>query len=359
MQKHKARSLLFSIVAMLLITSCDSSIVKDTAPPSESQADSEIGAAINDSTKKNHNRYIVIFKEQPEGIASAQAAQQAITATNALFTTYSIPDDSLVHQYQWAIFGFAAELTKTQVKKLRNNPLIDHVVKDSYQKMIHFKPPEPEPNYHKNKITSSGEIVPWGVSEVYAPINSTSNDVWVIGTGVDVDHPDLNVDTQRSASFLADEGVDDVNGHGTAVAGLIAAKDNSSGVVGVTPGAMIIALKVLKQDGTGFLSDVIAAVDYAGGSFSPGDVVNLSLGARVTNDNRALANDLENSIVSAAEAGLKFTISAGNDDSFADNYTPAQVDHSNVYTLSAYDIRDDFASFSNYGNPPVDYGGPA
>jgi len=67
---------------------------------------------------------------------------------------------------------------------------------------------------------------------------------------------------------------------------------------------------------------------------------------------------LENSVTVAANDGLLFAISAGNDQIFASNKSPARVNHANVYTVSAYDNTDTFASFSNYGNPPIDYSGP-
>ncbi|WP_212747661.1 S8 family serine peptidase [Fodinibius saliphilus] len=61
----------------------------------------------------------------------------------------------------------------------------------------------------------------------------------------------------------------------------------------------------------------------------------------------------------AANSGLKFTLSAGNDEDDSNNYSPGRVEHSNVWTVSAYDINDVFAiSFSNFGNPPIEYGGP-
>ena len=80
---------------------------------------------------------------------------------------------------------------------------------------------------------------------------------WVLDTGIDFDHPDLNVDTFKSKSFIIRTTGEDDNGHGTAVAGIIAAIDNEIGVIGVAPGAPVVAVKVLDKNGAGSFSGVI------------------------------------------------------------------------------------------------------
>ena len=91
----------------------------------------------------------------------------------------------------------------------------------------------------------------------------------VIDTGVDLDHPDLNVDVALSSAFNAtrDKDADDGNDHGTHVAGTIAAiKGNGIGVVGVAPGTTVVGIKVLDRRGSGSNSGVIAEVEYASAS---------------------------------------------------------------------------------------------
>ncbi len=75
---------------------------------------------------------------------------------------------------------------------------------------------------------------------------------------------------------------DDLNGHGTHVAGTIAAIDNNDGVIGVAAGAKVVAVRVLDRRGSGSYSDVIAGVDYVGANGSSGDVANMSLGGPVS-----------------------------------------------------------------------------
>jgi subtilisin family serine protease len=176
----------------------------------------------------------------------------------------------------------------------------------------------------------------------------TTKTVWVVDTGIDLDHPDLNVDTGRSRSFVSGvTSADDQNGHGTHVAGIIGAKNNGLGVTGVASGARLVALKVLNQLGEGRLSGIIQAVNHVIQNGRPGDVVNLSLGGEGT------SATLERVIRQAADAGLLFAIAAGNEGENSDNYSPARVNHPNVFTVSAMDRNNKFATFSNFG-PSVD-----
>jgi subtilisin family serine protease len=142
----------------------------------------------------------------------------------------------------------------------------------------------------------------------------TTKTVWVVDTGIDLDHPDLNVDTGRSRSFVSGvTSADDQNGHGTHVAGIIGAKNNGLGVTGVASGARLVALKVLNQLGEGRLSGIIQAVNHVIQNGRPGDVVNLSLGGEGT------SATLERVIRQAADAGLLFAIAAGNEGENSDN----------------------------------------
>ena len=92
----------------------------------------------------------------------------------------------------------------------------------------------------------------------------TTKTAWIIDTGIDLDHPDLNVDASRSKSFVSGTtSADDENGHGTHVAGIVGAKNNSFGVTGITSGATLVALRVLDDEGEGRLSGIIQVINYA------------------------------------------------------------------------------------------------
>jgi subtilisin family serine protease len=145
---------------------------------------------------------------------------------------------------------------------------------------------------------------------------------------------------------------DDQNGHGTHVAGIIGAKNNTIGVLGVASGASLVSLRVLDKDGEGNLSYIIQALAYINTNADVGDVVNMSVGGEEGSD------ILDQQVKNTAARGIYFAIAAGNENKLANLSSPARVNASNIYTISAVDSLDNFASFSNYGNDVVDFAAP-
>lgn len=208
-------------------------------------------------------------------------------------------------------------------------------------------------------IIEDTEVVSYGTTRVVGnsiidPVNYSGKRAWVIDSGIDLDHPDLNVDKDKASDFTdSRKGADDENGHGTHVAGTIGAKKgNLIGTVGVAPDVTVVPVKVLDRRGSGSISDVIAGIDYVSLNAVSGDCVNLSLGGGVS-------TLLDNALINAAalKPDTYFVVAAGNNGSDSNNYSPSRVNASNIYTISAVDINDNYASFSNYGTP-VDYAAP-
>ena len=106
----------------------------------------------------------------------------------------------------------------------------------------------------------------------------------MIDTGVDLTHPDLNV-VHGTSCVKGNPKANDDNGHGTHVAGTIAAKNNGSGVIGVAPGTTIYAVKVLNRFGSGTWSQVICGIDWVTANSAKLNikVANLSLGGTGVN----------------------------------------------------------------------------
>jgi subtilisin family serine protease len=136
------------------------------------------------------------------------------------------------------------------------------------------------------------------------------------------------------------------------VAGTIAAINNGIGVVGVASNAFVCAVRVLGPNGSGTWEQVVNGVNHVAASGASGDVANMSLGGSGSNAT------LEQAVRDAAAKGIRFAIAAGNSGANAANYTPARVDAPNVYTVSAIDANGCLASWSNWGNPPVDLAAP-
>jgi len=230
-----------------------------------------------------------------------------------------------------------------------NNPNIAYCEQDQIFTVIPIRAAAPPGG---GGGTQPAQETPWGITRVNGGVSGTFATAWVIDTGIDFAHPDLRVDTVRSRSFLSNNTSPvDQNGHGTHVAGTIAALDNTIGVIGVAPGAQVVAIRVLDRRGSGTNSGVIAGVDYVAANGRAGDVANMSLGG-------GISTALDTAVVNAAKGGVRFALAAGNETDDANNHSPARANGTNVYTVSAFSVGDKWASFSNFGNPPIDYAEP-
>lgn len=250
-------------------------------------------------------------------------------------------------------------MSEEQAEILRKDERIKHVVNDFSYRAIQKRHSK---NPNSSTIEQFSSPVPWGVARVGGPLDGTGNRAWVLDTGIQLDHPNLNVDTGNSVSFIADETATDNQGHGTQVAGVIAAENNSNNIIGVSAGAYVVSVKVCSQTGQCFVSDVTSGVDYIAGNYSSGEVANLSLTYPVDDPSHPSIDVplsiLEDAIISAADSGLMFTLAAGNQSTHADNRSPARIINNNVWTISAMDHNDVFAPFSNFGNPQIDFSNP-
>lgn len=251
--------------------------------------------------------------------------------------------------YATAVKGFSAKMSATAAANLAaRNPNIASYEAD---KIVRIVAPV-KVMMGKPGGGSPSQTTPWGIARVNGVANySGTGRAWVIDTGIDLSHPDLNVDTARSRNFSTGSSANDGNGHGSHVSGTIAACNNSIGVIGVAPCAPVIAVRVLNNAGSGTTSGVIAGVDYVAANGSPGDVANMSLGGGVS-------ATLDQAVINAAAGGVKFALAAGNESDNANNHSPARANGANISTISAFAQGDSFASFSNFGNPPVDYADP-
>ena len=138
----------------------------------------------------------------------------------------------------------------------------------------------------------------------------------------------------------------DCHGHGTHVAGTIAAKDNAMDVVGVAPGAPITGVKVLGCGGTGSDTGVIAGIDWVTANATKPAVANLSLGG-------GASQALDDAVRRSAASGVFYSVAAGNDGQDACNSSPARAGagvNNGILTVAATDATDHEASWSSYGS---------
>lgn len=216
-------------------------------------------------------------------------------------------------RFRRAIEGFSATLTSEQVRALRADPDVEAVVPDRPVRAHAFLP-----------LTPSEPVPPTGVRRIGAGApdfvrGASDVSVAVIDTGVDLDHPDLNV-ADGTDCVAPGTPAEDADGHGTHVAGSVGALNNGSGVTGVAPGTRIQAVRVLNSEGVGTDASIICGIDWAIANAAARNirVLNLSLG-RTNESNRAcgmagttLVDPLHASICRASAAGLLPVVAAGN-----------------------------------------------
>ena len=300
-----------------------------------------------------HNRCIVQLSDDVPKADVQGRARGMLARANAMNNASA----KLNHIYKHSIKGFTLSMPCEQAAKaFGNDPMVKRLSPDGVVYM-NPRPPGKGPGGGGGGggDVPDPQITPWGVTAVGGSRDGTAYTAWVLDTGIDLDHPDLIVDASRGFSAFTkgkDSGVDDGQGHGTHVAGTIAALDNARDVVGVAAGATVVPVKVLDRRGSGSLSGVIAGVDHVAANASPGDCANMSLGGG------AYAPLDEAVIQAAAASGAYFVLAAGNENQNANNSSPARANGPNVFTISAHDATGRMASFSNYGNPPVDYAAP-
>ena len=233
------------------------------------------------------------------------------------------------HEYT-IITAVACSLPEKACDALKKHPKVEYV--------------EPDIEMHTLQ-----QVLPWGVERIGANLvhpynNGSFVKIAILDTGIDYTHPDLAANYRGGVDYVEDDldPLDD-NGHGTHVAGIIAAVDNDVGVVGVAPEAELYAVKVLDRQGRGGLSDVIAGIDWAVRNNM--DVISMSLGTST------YSASLETACSNAYNAGVVLVAAAGNSgdgDPTTDEYSyPAAYE--SVIAVGATDDTDTAPYWSNSG----------
>lgn len=268
------------------------------------------------------------------------------------------------HVYEHSIKGFSAQLPAAAVAALAKNPNV---------KLI-------EPDL---AMQAFEQIIPNGIKRINAEPsavgsnNSVDVNIAIIDSGIDMGHPDLNVvggrhfytinsGPPRNRGSVQDNNYDDDYGHGTHVAGTAAALDNGYGVVGVAPGARLWAVKVLDSNGSGYVSDIIAGIDWVTSTRADGDatndieVANMSLGGvgASTIYHTAIKNSVNAGVVYVVSAGNSYRDILGTDFQFGTSDDTIPAAYPEVATISAIADTDGIpGSLGGYTNY-ADYFGP-
>nr|POF22143.1 alkaline protease 2 [Quercus suber] len=281
----------------------------------------------------------------------------------------------LKHTYNIAgnLLGYAGHFDEDVIEQIRRHP-DDHVIwrhprsrheralltiaKVDYVEMdqeVHTLS-DPEPKTQKD--------APWGLARIshrkglsfdnfnkylYSADGGEGVDVYIVDTGTNVEHVDFEGRASWGKTIPAGDADEDGNGHGTHCSGTVAGKK-----YGVAKKAHVKAVKVLRSNGSGSMSDVVKGVEYAAESHLKqvelakkgkrkgfkGSTANMSLGG-------GKSPALDQTVNAAVDVGLHFAVAAGNDNADSCNYSPAAAEK--AVTVGASTLSDERAYFSNYG----------
>jgi aqualysin 1 len=271
-------------------------------------------------------RYIVVLKDSVSDSADVARDQARRHGASVGFV------------YGHALKGYSATIPGERVDALRADSRVDYVVPDGV-------------------ATAVAQTLPWGINKIDADTSSTlagngtgavtNVNAYVIDSGI-AEHPDLNL--VNHVNFANGKNTD-CNGHGTHVAGTIAARDDASYVVGVAPGAPLTGVKVLGCNGSGSWSGVIKGIDWVTANASKPAVANMSLAGGA---NKAV----DDAVKKSAGSGVFYALAASNDGADACGFSPARVGTTDgIVTTGATDSAEREASWSNFG-PCVDLWAP-
>jgi len=332
------------VIGLLLFAACRKSDISANNTASTNNCVVTQSTQSTDNGRLIPDQYIIAYStETGTGLNSSptlSTTARVTSYTNSLFQRLRINNTAIKQTFTGRYGGFVAHLSAVELEKLKQDPTIGLIEQDriiAYGSC--FQVVEPK-------------TITWNVARVgYG--DGTGKTAWIIDSGIDFTHPDLNADSVRSKCFISGvTSAADENGHGTHVAGIIGAKNNSFGVLGVASGANLVALRVFDKDGEGTLGSIIQALSYASSNAKAGDVVNMSLGED------QVSSILDQQVQNVAAKGIYVAIAAGNDNKPASQFSPGRANGTNIYTVSAVDSLDNFASFSNYGNDVVDFAAP-
>lgn len=340
--------------------------------------------------KKNNNR------EQKVNM-NKQAREQNLAKVKQVQNKGKIKSAAVLNEFADVLVGFTAKLNADEKKALESDADVAEVVQDYY---VEIGPDLTEPNpkdigaisdemnhNHENEpaqtltgpnsgynstdnlyvrndaaALTQAQVIPCGITKAGGFVDGSAKGtwIWILDTGIDTDHPDLNVQTSATyaKSFIAGETFEDGHGHGTHCAGTAAAKNNAIGVVGVSAGARVVPVKVLSNAGTGSWSALLNGLNHVAMYDIPGDVVSMSLGgygyANCENSWAALRDAIRN----LGNAGTWVVMAAGNDNADANLNRPGCINGNRVYTIGGMSCQNTCYSNSNWNTSasvPVDW----
>lgn len=248
-----------------------------------------------------------------------------------------------LHWVYTVVNGFSIYLTPDEYRKaqrldLTTDPSIRSLTESTWGQLSTTPITDVEGAMPASPLDPGHEIVPAGIERIGVPDPTrdySGIDIAVIDTGIDSYHEDLNVVDGFDCTAEAGRAPDynDYHGHGTHVAGTIAAKANGTGVVGVVPNARLYAVRVLNEQGAGSFASVLCGINYVFEMRDTIEVANMSLGGQGSPTECGGRDPLHNGFCVAAESVI-MVVAAGNSSTDAANHVPAG--YAEAITVSAF-----------------------
>jgi subtilisin family serine protease len=283
------------------------------------------GVAVTQVPEEDADTYIVVLKDSvddPSQVAEGIDQRQEGFDARSLYTE--------------ALEGFSAKIPDDSLDNVRNNSNVAYVERNTV-------------------ITAFKQTIPWGIRRIGANVSSTRAgnhrgkvtgvNIYVIDSGI-ATNSELNV--VKRHNMLSKGPNTDCYGHGTHVAGTLAAKDNRNDVVGVAPGAPLISVKVLNCGGHGTLENALDGVNWVTAKAANAEkpaVANMSLGG-------PRSSALNEAVRSSAARGVFYSLAAGNDGRNACKFSPAMTGggkNNGILTTAATNQADSEPFWSNFG----------
>ena len=282
------------------------------------------GTASADNDGRIRDKYVVVLKDgvEPQGNAERHGREDGIATE---------------HIYGQAVNGYSFRGSAKQAAALANDPNVRFVAQD-------------------REVHAIAQTLPTGVKRIVGDLSSALSGngsgsvnvgVAIVDTGIQTNHPDLNV---VGGTSCVGGNYSDGNGHGTHVAGTVGARDNGSGVVGVAPGTPLYAVRVLNSSGSGSYASIVCGLNWVAANANTIKVVNMSLGGGGSDDGNC--GNTNGDIMHMADCnlvskGVTVVVAAGNSNINMASFVPAAYDE--VLTVTA--IADFDGASGSRGSP--------
>jgi subtilisin family serine protease len=267
------------------------------------------------------DHYIIVFKD-------AVAITDVETMTNQVIQEEG---GEILFRYTTALQGFAAKLSPRALARIRRIPSVAYVERDA---VVSVSATQQNATWGLDRIDQRS--LPLNQTYTYTQTGSGVN-AYILDTGIRATHREFSGRVAKGFSSVRDwRGTFDCDGHGTHVAGTV-----GSYTYGVAKDVTLYPVRVLDCRGSGSVAGVIAGVDWVTKNHVKPAVANMSLSG-------GLSTALNTAVSRSIEAGVVYSIAAGNADRDACSFSPASVP--DALTVGASTITDARASFSNFGS---------